>query len=154
MKHTFLVFIFGLITLGMGLNSCDDDGKCGEVNISEAGSTDSHNNGQNCLTCHQSGGKGEGCFSIAGSVYAANLSTPLAAGTVKLFSGPNGTGQLMHSIAIDANGNFHTTEPIDYTGLYAAVTGPSGMTRYMGTQLTNGACNSCHGASATKLWGE
>ena len=154
MKNTLLLLLFILTGFGMGLISCEDEGNCDEINISSSGSTKSHNNGQNCLTCHQSGGKGEGCFSIAGSVYAANLSTPLAAGTVKLYSGPNGTGQLMHSIAIDANGNFHTTEPIDYTGLYAAVTGPSGTTRYMGTQLSNGACNSCHGASATKLWGE
>lgn len=150
--NTLLFSAFVLMTIVMATPSCKKNGKCDEDNISEAGGDDSHNFGNNCMQCHTSGGEGEGCFSVAGSVSNSNLTAPLTAGTVKLYTGPNGTGTLKHSIQIDSKGNFHTTEAIDYTGLYAAITGPNGTTNYMGSSLSNGACNSCHGSATAKLY--
>lgn len=147
----FAVFIAGITffsTVG-----CEKKGKCGSTNISSSGSNKSHNFGQNCLNCHKSGGEGDGCFSVAGSVSNSSLSSPLSSGTVKLYTAANGGGTLKYTIQIDAKGNFHTTESIDVAGLYPAVTGSDGAAHYMGSSLSSGACNSCHGASTSKLWG-
>lgn len=147
----FILFI-GITILGSTL-SCKKEGNCDEKNISEAGNDESHNFGMNCMQCHKSDGEGEGCFSVAGSVSNTSLAAPLTSGTVKLYTAANGGGTLKHTIQIDSKGNFHTTESIDYTGLYAAITGPGGTTNYMSSSLTNGACNTCHGVSTSKLWG-
>ncbi|MFN5910604.1 MAG: hypothetical protein ACK45H_04630 [Bacteroidota bacterium] len=144
--------VFLTITIALGTNSCEKEGKCGEENISQAGQAKSHNFGMNCMNCHKDGGEGEGCFRVAGSVTNSALTAPLTSGTIKLFTGPNGTGTLKHTLSIDPNGNFHTTEEIDPIGLYAAVSTSSG-TNYMSTSLVAGACNSCHGISTSKLYG-
>lgn len=150
--NTMLFLTFLISSMLLALPSCEKDGKCNETNISESGGDESHNFGLNCMSCHVSGGEGEGCFSIAGRVSNSSLTSPLTAGTVKLFTEVNGGGTLKHTIEIDSKGNFHTTESIDYTGLYAAIIGSSGTTNYMSTSLSSGACNSCHGASTSKLW--
>lgn len=147
----FVAFIAGITfysTVG-----CEKKGKCGSTNISSSGSTKSHNFGQNCLNCHKSGGEGDGCFSVAGSVSNSSLTSPLSSGTVKLYTAADGGGTLKYTIQIDAKGNFHTTESIDVTGLFPAVTGSDGTPHYMGSSLSSGACNSCHGVSTGSLWG-
>lgn len=151
--NSILLGVFIGSSVLMSTLSCKKEGTCDEKNISEAGSDESHNFGNNCMQCHSSGGEGEGCFSIAGSASTTSLDSPLTSGTVKLYTAANGGGTLKHTIQIDSKGNFHTTESIDYTGLYAAITGPSGTTNYMSSSLTNGSCNTCHGVSTSKLWG-
>ncbi len=150
--QTYLVFLFLGISMLLPLNSCKKNKNCKESNNSEAGSDDSHNFGQNCMTCHYSEGKGEGCFNAAGSVYNANFTVPLVSGTVKFYTGPNGTGALKYTIPIDAKGNFHRTDEFDYSGLYPAIVTSNG-TKYMSSSLTSGACNSCHGNSTSSLYG-
>ncbi len=139
--------IGSIITLG----SCEKNRRCNEDNISQAGSNESHNNGMNCMTCHTKGGEGEGCFNVAGSVYNQALNSPMANAVIKLYTQPNGQGTLKYTIYGDAKGNFHTTDAVDYTGLYPAVSGPTG-TQYMGSALSTGACNSCHNSSTDKIW--
>lgn len=154
MKKLNLV-LFGLLinlSIALSVTSCKKNSKCNEENISSSGSDESHNFGQNCLECHKSGGKGEGCFTVAGSVSNSSLTSPLSSGTVRFFTAPNGGGTLMHSVDIDAKGNFHTTESFEVSGLYPAITGSNGITHYMSTSLSSGACNSCHGPSTTKLF--
>jgi cytochrome c553 len=154
MKTNSILFIaFISITVLLATPSCKKNKDCGETNISSAGGDDSHNFGQNCMSCHKIDGKGEGCFVVAGSVSNSALTNPLTSGTVRLYTQANGGGTLKHTIQIDSKGNFHTTDNIDFTGLYAAVTGPSGTTQYMSSSLSSGACNSCHGSSTSKLWG-
>lgn len=143
---------FAAAVVSLSMISCEKEGTCNETNISTAGSDDSHNFGQNCMSCHTSGGEGEGCFKIAGSVSNSGLTAPLTSGTVKLYTQANGAGTLKHTFQIDTKGNFHTTDAVDFTGLFAAVTGSNGVTQYMSTSLTSGACNSCHGPSTSKLW--
>jgi len=150
--NSVLFVIFVLFSILFSTPSCKKNRNCGETNISSAGSDDSHNFGQNCMSCHTLDGKGEGCFVVAGSVSNSALSNPLTSGTVRLYTQVNGGGTLKHTLQIDTKGNFHTTDNIDFTGLYAAVTGPSGITEYMGSSLSSGACNSCHGVSTGKLW--
>lgn len=124
----------------------------GETKISKNGDDESHNKGENCMECHKSGGKGEGIFNIAGTVYNEALSSELPNTTIKIYSGPNGTGTLKYTIEGDALGNFYTTEDIDFSGdLYPAVEGNT-TTKYMASSISNGKCNSCHGVSTDKIW--
>ena len=135
--------------------ACDDKNtKCTESNISANFENESHNNGQNCVSCHKSGGEGKGCFNVCGSVYTSTTSSSsLANVTVKFYTQPNGQGTLKYTVKGDAKGNFFTTVDMAVAGLYPAITGPTG-TQYMGSALTSGSCNSCHGNSTDKLWAD
>ncbi len=118
---TPILLTFVLLGL-LVINSCrKESGDSKETKISSAGSNNSHNMGQNCMTCHKSGGQGEGVFTIAGTVYDSLKTSTLATSTIKLYTQPNGTGTLKYTIQVDGKGNFYTTENIDFgAGLYPA----------------------------------
>ncbi len=150
MKLTCTVFSF-IIVLIVLLQACEKEGG-NETNISAFSSKKSHNMGQNCMSCHKNGGEGEGWFLAAGTVYDSLKTSTYPNATVKLFTGPNGTGTLKHTLQVDGLGNFYTTESIDFgTGLYPAVEGKN-YTKYMSSSTRNGQCNSCHGSSAEKIY--
>lgn len=148
--------LLGVVLLGatvaLSLNSCNGKYACHEDNISAAGADDSHNKGQNCMVCHQAKGEGNGCFIAAGTVYDQNLLNTVSSGKVDFYTGPNETGTLKQTILIDSKGNFYTTADFSPVGLYPVVTGPTGNKKEMGSALTSGACNSCHGSSTDNLW--
>lgn len=134
--------------------SCEKENEGNETKISAHGDDESHNMGQNCMECHKSGGEGEGWFNAAGTVYDSTLISTLKNVTVHLYTGENGTGELKYTIEGDAKGNFYSTKDFDFgDGLFPSVQGPTG-TKYMSTAVKTGACNSCHGATTDKLWGE
>lgn len=150
-----------IITLGLTLafvafsvvlQSCEKEGN--ETNISHNGSNKSHNMGQNCMQCHRSGGSGEGWFNIAGTVYDSLQHNTKPNGLVKLYTGPDGTGTVKYTIEVDAKGNFHTTDAIDFgSGLYPSVVNSTGGgQKFMSASITNGACNSCHNNTEDKIW--
>lgn len=142
----FAVLIFGIASF---LQSCE---KGNETKISSFSSKESHNMGQNCMTCHSSGGEGEGWFNAAGTVYDSLQTSTYANAIIKLYSGPNGSGTVKATIEVDGNGNFYTTDNIDFgSGLYPSVKG-NNITKYMGSTITMGQCNSCHGQSTNKIW--
>jgi len=144
-----LLVVFSLIMLVMV--SCEENN---ETKISKYNSSDSHNAGLNCMTCHTQGGEGEGRFEVAGTVYESNRTTTFPNATVRFYSGPNGTGDLKYTIQVDALGNFYTTEGISFgSGLYVSVEGDQ-QTNHMPSSLTTGACNSCHGGQTGKIWTE
>ena len=145
------LMILTIVTVVL-LNACkrDDEG-CGATNISRAGESESHNNGRNCMSCHTDGGSGKGCFTAAGSVYTANGGAFTSA-IVRLYTQPNGQGELRATITGDNLGNFFTTENINYSGgLFPSLFGTNGSVKHMPTSITSGACNSCHGASEDRL---
>ena len=148
----FLGLVFVAATFILCLNSCEGTFACHEDNISSAGSNKSHNKGQNCMVCHQAKGEGEGCFIAAGTVYDMSMSNTVSSGKVDFYTGPNETGTLKHTVMIDGKGNFYTTAQFNPEGLYPVVTGPTGNKKMMGSSLSTGACNSCHGSSTDKLW--
>lgn len=154
-KRIFISSFIAAAAMISVMQSCDDakKGQCGNTNISASGENESHNNGQNCMSCHVSGGKGDGCFIAAGSVYNSAGSSPVGSGVVRLYTGPNGTGTVAAEIAVDAKGNFYTTESINFgsTGLYPSYTNSTGQTKYMGSFTGNGQCNSCHGVVTGKI---
>lgn len=150
--NAFLVLIVSVISF----QSCeqDDDGDGNETKISTYNSTESHMVGQNCMNCHEPGGSGEGWFITAGTVYDSSKKSILPNATVKLYTGPNGTGDLKLTIQVDNYGNFYTTENLDYgDGLYTSVEGNS-VTNHMNSSITSGQCNSCHGINTDPIWTE
>lgn len=124
-----------------------------EKKVSTFSSDDSHNNGQNCMTCHVSNGGGEGWFTAAGSVYKQDLTSPNPGCTVNLYSEPNGGGSIKATLQVDKVGNFYTTENIEWgSGLYPAIKNGVGTEKFMSSKITTGACQSCHGTTTDKIW--
>jgi cytochrome c553 len=153
MKISWVVLGFASMASAMLIQSCESEGG-DQVKISQYNGDESHNKGQNCMNCHKSGGEGEGWFNAAGTVYNAAFTASNPNTTVKLYTGPNGTGSLVKIIEVDGQGNFFTTEDIDFgQGLFPAVQGAT-TTKYMGTTAASGQCNSCHGVSTDKIWTE
>lgn len=149
-KLIFLTTLFFLCVIV--LVSCEKEDDKNETKISAYNATESHQMGQNCMTCHMSGGTGEGWFNIAGTVYDSLKTNAYPNATVRLYTGANGTGTLKYTLEVDANGNFFTTESIDFSSaLYPSVQG-STTTQFMGSSITMGQCNSCHGQSVDKIW--
>ena len=81
-KSLFLATI-----LSIALISCEREGsgKCEETNISTA-TRASHNAGETCTKCHSLGEDGNGCFTIAGTAYKKDKSTPLTDAVMVLFN--------------------------------------------------------------------
>ena len=146
-----LKWMIFLLSAGFMLFSCEkEDGH--ETRISSYGSLESHNMGKNCMECHIQGGGGEGWFTVAGTVYDSLKTNPYPDATILLFTEPDTTGSVIHTIEGDGKGNFYTTEPVSFgNGLYPAVRG-SGPIRMMSISITTGKCNSCHGQSTERIW--
>lgn len=143
MKNRLLSILFVFLLAGFLFQSCEDDDE-----------SESHNTGQNCMSCHTSGGSGHGVFTVAGSVYDNSKEFVLPNASIRLYTEVNGTGNLVTTLQSDKKGNFYTTETIDFgTGLYVLVEGKTA-TKHMISSLTTGACNSCHGLSVDRIWTE
>lgn len=122
---------------------------------SSHGSTISHNMGQACMPCHSPGGSGssEGLWILAGTVYTKDGSSVNPNGTIYLWSGASGTGNLLATLEVDGNGNFYTTSSIlPAAGAYMQIKGTSGDIQNMPVVNVSGNCLGCHGVSAPKIW--
>jgi hypothetical protein len=140
-KYLAIISVFALFLTSCGHEEEDSP----DVAISSNGSKSSHNTGQNCLNCHQSGN--EYIFSTAGTVYQQqNLTAPLANVKIVFHDGPNASGNLIYSIEVDALGNFYTTDAIAWeNGLYVSVEVPGqAITSSMSFTVNEGACGRCH----------
>lgn len=143
----FLSMLFVVFT------SCDKDSNGNKTLSSQHNNDKSHKNSQDCMSCHQSGGRGDGWFVVAGSVYDASLSDPNPNGTIKFYEGPIDSGVIVMSIEVDGKGNFYTTENVDFgNGLYTSVTGSNGNVKEMISPISDGACNRCHESSVDRIW--
>ncbi|MFM2152375.1 MAG: hypothetical protein RL199_810 [Pseudomonadota bacterium] len=120
---------------------------------SATGGTRSHHVGESCMACHQAHGPGRGRFTVAGTLRDA-AGTPVTGGTVTL-SVPGDTGPATKVVAVDALGNFYTTEDVGLDAGVRSVTveGPDGAGRTaMPRPTLSGACNHCHtGSSGVRL---
>lgn len=113
-------------------------------NVSAAGSAQSHHMGESCTTCHQAKGPGKGRFTLAGTLYDAS-GVRVNGGKVTLSSAPGGAP--LHTIEVDALGNFFTTRDVglDTGSLFVAVEHADGSKRAtMPFPTLSGACNHCH----------
>ena len=120
-----------------------------EIRVSQHGATNSHTDerrGDNCMICHTGD-------VVAGTVYDLGLENISPDATVYLYSGPNGTGDIVETIEVDSNGNFYTNQPMEFgEGLYPVIESAGGERNYMPSSTLNGACNSCHGVSALPIY--
>lgn len=150
-QKSITLFAFTLLLISM--QSCSTEDEYGSIENSTTGSSESHNAGQNCMNCHKPGGGEAPVWKIAGTIYNEALTATNSNATVKLYTGPDGTGTLKYTIQVDAIGNFYTSSTIDFTGgLYPSVTGTT-TTSSMSSPITSGACNSCHdGVSRSRIW--
>lgn len=156
MRRKLIVTVFSAIALFITVPSCKKESNAdenkNEPKISLYNNNESHNMGQNCMNCHKQNGSGDGLFNAAGTVYDSLKTSTFPNATIKLFTGPNGTGTLKYTLQVDAKGNFYTTDIIDFgTGLYPAAQGSS-TTKFMSSVILQGQCNGCHGVSTDKIW--
>ena len=110
--------------------------------------------GLNCFNCHSGTGTGNGCFALAGTVYIDSLGTQtLSNATIKLYSQPDGAGQLLKTIEVDEMGNFYDGSEEGLVGsYYPVVVSSNGSIRKMLEPISKGDCNRCHGVSTNKIW--
>jgi len=145
-KLLFLISILSLYLTACGHE--DEDSQ--DIAISSNGGQKSHNTGQDCLSCHQSGN--EYIFSTAGTVYQQqNLTAPLPNVKIVFHDGPNASGNLIHSIEVDALGNFYTTDAIaGGSGLFISVdVAGKPITNSMLFAIKSGQCWTCHNIKNT-----
>jgi len=155
MKNSVILNFSSILLLVVFLFACEKENEGNETKISSYGSSESHNNGENCMNCHKSGSDGEGWFTTAGSIYNSSFTAPYMNGTVNLTTEPQNGGITKATIEVDKKGNFYTTTPIDFAGgLYVSITGTTGTTKYMMSKITTGQCYSCHGNSTDDIWAE
>jgi len=148
MKYNHLIPFVVILVLVVMLQSCEKDN---ETKISSYNSSESHKDGENCMSCHTSGSSGEGWFIVAGTIYNENLSSIYPNATVKLFNDTSYT-DLAATIEVDNLGNYYTTQNIDFgNGLYISVVGANTNNKMIG-KITSGQCNSCHGVSTDRIW--
>ncbi|MFN8310894.1 MAG: hypothetical protein U0T73_13110 [Chitinophagales bacterium] len=146
--RVFALTVLVAAMLMMVIQSCEKHGDCSVSNVGGHGKSESHNMGQNCMSCHKSGGQGKGCFQLAGTIYNNAGSGTYANATVKLYTQPNGAGTLVATVDGDSKGNAYTTDNINFgSGLYPVVVNAAGQSMYMSSTTTNGSCNSCHGVT-------
>jgi hypothetical protein len=153
MKHSLLAVAF---VLGLTQAGCGDESELrpNQQNISQHGGTESHRAGENCISCHRQGGDGLGWFTVAGTVYHPGGIGVHPNTTVRLFTEPAGMGDTVSTIEVDDNGNFFTTEPVDFAkGLYPAVYSDTASEK-KALVTTKGACSSCHGVDVDRLFVE
>lgn len=151
-KKTLFMTVLSIIGIISVVESCKPGRNCNEQKTSRAGESESHNEGKNCMSCHVSGGKGEGCFTVAGTVYDTFATKPVNSGQIKLHTGPKGSGTVAATIQVDARGNFYTPDAVNFAGgLYPSYTNSAGKTVYMGSSIGMGQCGSCHNVSTGKI---
>ena len=106
-----------------------------------------------CQSCHISGGSGPGWWTVAGTVYTQDLSAVAPNGTIYFYSGPDGTGTIVATIEVGADGNFYTSNSIlPAEGTFPQIKGTSGNVQNMPQLCLSGNCNSCHGVNNLKIW--
>lgn len=152
-KNKIFTLLILVISTMLILSSCENDDDDGdEKMVSKYNEMESHKMGENCMSCHKSGGEGEGWFNLAGTVYDSEKTITYPNATVKIYNAPNGGGSLIGTIEVDGLGNFYTTDNIDFeNGLYVTVTGDNTTEHMLGPVIT-GQCNSCHGTSTARIW--
>jgi hypothetical protein len=153
-RNIIIAAIFGLCTI-LFIGSCVQSG-CSKSEVSSFNSNESKKMVGDCMGCHSpNGGAGAGCFRVGGTAFdSIPADSSVQGSVVKLYTQPNGGGELVVTLQVDQSGNFYTTSPVSFAnGLYAAIVSKTG-TRYMPTPVVTGSCNSCHGVINANLWAD
>jgi hypothetical protein len=142
--------------VNQGDDDDDDDGSESETKVSTSGGRESHRFGENCFSCHVSGGgeASEYRFTIAGSVYASGGNSALANSnaTVEFYTQANRSGTRVLTLPVDAYGNFFTTNSVSElsNGLYPQVVYNSNRSSMNSQHTSTGQCYSCHAPGSSQ----
>ena len=148
MKTGPLFILFLLIFSSFVVISCKKNKAGTGSKTSSYNDNSSHDVGSDCMSCHNPGGSNKFWWIVAGTVFKPDSTTLNPGCTVYLFSGPNGTGNLILTLPVDKKSNFYTSNSLSFgTGLYPEVKSSSGEIQYMQSSTINGNCNSCHNSS-------
>ena len=79
--------------------------------LSTADASISHNNGQNCMSCHQANGPGMGQFTAAGTVHKVDGSVADPGSIVGIYADPTRQA-VIAELEVDQLGNVYTTEDL------------------------------------------
>ncbi len=116
-------------------------------NVSKHEQQRSHNQGQNCMHCHQAFGPGRGRFTVGVTVVGPD-GKPHANPVLELYAARPGPGVLPdYVLEGDALGNVFSTQALPYPGraLFPVVRSRDGKLRnQMPFPSESGACNLCH----------
>lgn len=142
-----------LLFLSLFFFSCNRTDDNAVTLNSSHGLEESHRQGENCQSCHVSGGDAPGAFQAAGTIYQEGGSDlAFQNAVIEFYTEANGGGDLVKTIKGDFVGNFYSTDDINFTeGLYPAIRDGEGQMKYMPKQTFHGACNSCHGLTEIQL---
>lgn len=125
------------------------------LNVENIGTSDtgrSHNQGMNCMTCHQERGPGKGLFSVAGTIVNAD-GTSAKGAKIVVYKDEARTEEVL-TVEVDKLGNFYTTEKAPFPAdAYPVMVSADGSKRIqMPFSTASGACNMCHvGRQALKF---
>lgn len=112
----------------------------------------SHNAGENCMTCHNSGSDLSEAVREGGWWYVAGTVKGDYGKDIELWTGPNRTGELVYSLQIDRSGNFYSAKIIPVNkGVYPTLIKKDGTAKHMSTSTVTGACTSCHGETTDAI---
>ncbi len=153
MRYLVTLLAIGALIMLLQASSCKrKENNCTAIRVSILGVGNSHNNGQQCQSCHAYQGVGTGCFTVAGSIYRDNGVDPYRDGEIRLYTEPNGQGNNKGTLYTDARGNFYTTQSIDFSAdLYPVLVDGDDNKYFMITPVTEGNCNRCHGEFAQRI---
>jgi hypothetical protein len=155
MKRNLVIGFILIVFSAFVIESCEENG-CSSSLLSSTYSHESKKMVGNCMGCHSPNGGAPGCFRVGGTAFDSLVEdSAVQNAIVKLYTQPNGTGELVATLQVDQSGNFYTTSPVSFAqGLYPAIISGQGNVRYMPAACVNGACNSCHGVVNPKLWAD
>lgn len=153
MNRYYILFTFIVFSFLVACSHYDELQKNSKE--SKAGEDESHNTGQDCMSCHNNSSNeasSEGWWNVAGSVFSNN--SPANNVTVELWSEPKGKGYKIVSLTSDKKGNFYTNKIINFNGgCYVKVTDGTKV-KYMDQIFAgNKSCSSttCHGGTQSKI---
>lgn len=158
MKRLNLFILFALALVFINLSACSHYEELQKFpKESRKGDDDSHNEGKNCGSCHNSNGheaerKG-GWWTVSGTVFRKDTDKGHDNATIELWENPYFRGKLIKKLETDKEGNFYSNQIIDFMGgCYPAIYTLNGDVKVMEVLYTGGSCNSCHdGVSTSKL---
>ena len=146
--HKSILVLITIIAVISGCSHYDELQKNAKESV--AGDDESHNAGQNCMSCHNKSGINEavldgGWWNIAGTAYQSG--SHAREGSVELWTEANRTGALIYKLTIDDLGNFYTGKIVDFKGgAFPVLIDKNGnIKKAMQSSTVNGSCNSCHG---------
>ncbi len=118
-----------------------------DVELASRRGADSHQEGTNCVQCHQRFGPGPGRFTVAGTAYGDD-GAPRPDVIVRL---TDATGDVVLEVESDTRGNFYSTAPLPLPegSLFPSLESADGKAaNAMPFGTSSGACNVCHAGGA------